>query len=158
MCTFVSPSFCNCVSSQWVTLRQLLPQRPKELRLVCRMLHWSGSKLCFLHLLRGRPLCLSGQPWQCGLGMVSWTWTGICNYTSSSPLFWVFLHPQRFPFLLFQRQICCICRIPGHVKRVERKPPLWFLFIYESHIGYAIKLLLLLLLRQFLLSVSLGRK
>lgn len=52
------------VLMQWVTETQLVPVRPKQLRLVCPMLHWSGSKLLFLQPLNGQSLCLSGQRWQ----------------------------------------------------------------------------------------------
>lgn len=56
--TFVSGSLAD----QWLTRRQLLPRRPRELGRVCRMLHWSGSELWFPRFLRCPPLHLSGRP------------------------------------------------------------------------------------------------
>lgn len=49
-----------CVFRAWVTDRQPLPGRAKKPQRPCRMLHWSGARLLFLHLSEWTA-ALSGQ-------------------------------------------------------------------------------------------------
>lgn len=82
---FCPIGLCLCSHSEWQK-RQLLPQRLKKRRLVCQMLHWSGSKLSFLYTLNGQPLCLSGQLWHRWPYMAIGTWTSKAWLTALFPI------------------------------------------------------------------------
>lgn len=119
--TFVSGSLAD----QWLTRRQLLPRRPRELGRVCRMLHWSGSELWFPRFLPP-----SASP---SVRSASEPTRRRHAWTASVP------PPPRSRVI--SCKFACIWWIPGYFKWVKENPQLRSLVISESHCEYVINVL-----------------